>query len=257
MGLKGDKTKVGLMLSGQQIPIEGVGLFITQPTIKQIVTFGEDDFLTSVHWLVKYKNFIKSIKQGNPELEKYSDFQLLMTVLEEEPSLKSMVDKLFILVFPEYVIKIEEGILAFYVQSKEEDIPDVLVGQLHQQNFDPFLDLIHDLFLMPTDDDGPNREYNPVNDAAAAIAKKLERGRQKRAEQQGPQSIFGIYCSVLSIGMNMDINVFFNYTPFQLYDTYRRFFEKMASDFYQRVSTMPFMDTSKMDIPKEWSRNLY
>ena len=79
---------------------------------------------------------------------------------------------------------------------------------------------------MHGDKDLEEREFNPVNDAAAAIAKKLQKGREKRAEARGKQSLFGIYCSTLSIGMNMDVNIFFNYTPFQLYDAYNRYFAK-------------------------------
>jgi hypothetical protein len=49
--------------------------------------------------------------------------------------------------------------------------------------------------------------------------------------------------------MNIDINILLNYTPFQLYNTFTRYWKKVSSDFYQRVSTMPMMDTSKMEEP--------
>ena len=55
----------------------------------------------------------------------------------------------------------------------------------------------------------------------------------------------------------MDINIFYNYTLFQLCDAYNRYMSKLQSDFYSRVSTMPFMDVSKMERPKEWTRHLY
>ena len=55
----------------------------------------------------------------------------------------------------------------------------------------------------------------------------------------------------------MDINIFFNYTPFQLYDAFARYFSKVSCDLYTKVSTTPLMDVSNMDEPKEWVRNLY
>ena len=60
MELKGDKRLVGLMLSGQQVLIPGANLFITQPTINQIVTFGEDDFLIAVSLLGNTKRLIET-----------------------------------------------------------------------------------------------------------------------------------------------------------------------------------------------------
>lgn len=251
---KGDKTKVGLYLSGQQIEVANANIFISQPTINQIVRFGEDNFLVAINLLTKTENLIKQLKEGNSELELYTDFQLLMIVLKEDPSVQQLVQNLFELIFPDYKIEITDVGINFLIEGEEQDI---FVGQIHPYNFDEFKILLSDLFAVHGNKDTEEREFNPVNDAAAAIAKKLQKGREQRAQAQGPQSLFGIYCSSLSIGMNMDINIFYNYTPFQLYDAYNRYFAKWQSDFYMRVSTMPFMDVSKMERPEEWSRNLY
>ena len=55
----------------------------------------------------------------------------------------------------------------------------------------------------------------------------------------------------------MDINIFFNYTPFQLYDAFLRYQKKISYDFYQKVATTPLMDVSKMDEPDNWMDNIY
>ena len=256
MELKGDKSKVGLYLSGQQIEVPNANIFIVQPTINQIVSFGEDNFLIAINLLVKTENLTKQLKEGNSGLELYSDFQLLMIVLREDPSVRQMVQDLFELIFPDYSIQITELGINFLIQNKESE-QNSFVGQIHAYNFDDFKILLSDLFTVHGDKDTEEREFNPANDAAAKIAKKLQRGREQRAQARGPQSLFGIYCSVLSIGLGMDINIFYNYTPFQLFDAYNRYFAKMQSDFYMRVSTMPFMDVSSMEQPKEWSRHLY
>ena len=256
MEFKGDKTKVGLYLSGQQVRIPNANLFIEQPTIKQIVNFGEDEFLIAVSLLIKTENLIKGLKEGNSGLVMYSDFQLLMIVLKEDESVKKLVQDLFELIFPQYIIEITEVGINFFIYDDEND-KNTFVGQIHSYNFEDFKILLSDLFITHGLNEEGERDFNPANDAAAAIAKKLEKGREKRSKARGPQSLFGIYCSVLSIGMGIDINILYNYTPFQLYDAYNRYFAKHNSDFYMRLSTMPFMDASKVERPEEWSRHLY
>lgn len=112
----------------------------------------------------------------------------------------------------------------------------------------------------------PNKDeitYDPANQRASEIAEKLKKGREKVAEIKSKDSgnenmsIFGTYASVLSIGMNMDINIFYNYTPFQLYDAFSRYWFKVSYDFYQKLASTPLMDVSKMDAPREWSNNIY
>ena len=121
MELKGDKRLVGLMLSGQQIQLPGANLFITQPTINQIVTFGEDDFLIAISLLGNTKKLIDKVKQGNSELQMYPDFQLLMIVLQEDLSVRMLIENLFTLIFPDYLIQIEQAAINFLVQDEENE----------------------------------------------------------------------------------------------------------------------------------------
>jgi len=245
MGIKGDKRKIGLILSGQPLPIEGANIFMTQPRIKDIVLFGEDDFLVAIQMLIEMKKFTESVKQGNFKLDILSDFQLLLIMMEEDPTVKEMIFNLFELIFPDYQINISEGAIDFLIE-------DQIVGRIHPFNFEFFQNMLSDAFI-PQNDSEREPDYNPANDMAAKIAEKIKKGREKvhaqQAAAEGDHSLFADYCSVLSIGMQMDINIFFNYTPFQLYDAFKRFFSKEASDFYMRVSSMPLMDTSKMEAP--------
>ena len=55
----------------------------------------------------------------------------------------------------------------------------------------------------------------------------------------------------------MDINILYNYTPFQLQNAFNRYWKKVSSDLYQKVSTTPMMDVSKMEEPDDWSANIY
>lgn len=239
--------KVGLYLSGQPVQIEDCNIAITQPTIKDVVVYGEDEFLICINILGHPENIVNQMKQGNSELAAFDDFQLLLVVLRQEPTIKQSIIDLFNLIFPEYEIKFEDASIDFYIIQEEQKR---LVGRIHAFNFSSFQEIINDLF-----EPAGEVEYNPANDAAAKIAAKLKAGRERRKQQnakyEGPQSLFGRYTSILAIGMQMDINVFYNYTPFQLYDAFNRYFAKVQSDFYTKVSTTPLMDVSKMETPED------
>ena len=253
MGAKG--VQVGLYLSGQDVFIKDCNIVLTQPKIKDIVLFGEDEFLIGTQILGHTNKVINQMRQGNSELEAFSDFQVLLVILREEETIRDSVMKFLNFIFPQYEIKIEENAIDFYI---EQDGKKFIGGRLFPFNFEIFQQTIADLFEPSKDSD---EEYNPANEAAAAIAKKIEAGRKRKQEMQagkeGPQSLFGRYTSILSVGLQMDINIFYNYTPFQLYDIFQRYFSKVSSDLYTKVSTTPLMDVSNMEQPKDWSRNLY
>lgn len=255
MAVQGDK--VGLYLSGQPILVPDCNVYITQPTINDVVLFGEDEFLIVVNLLAHPELVVQQLRQGNSQLEAFSDFQLLLIVMKEDKTIGSSIKNFFKLIFPNYEIVFADAEIDFYVIQDEEKLS---VGRIFPFNFDNFKNLIDDLF-QPKNEDESEPDYNPANDAAAAIAEKIKKGRAKKREaarqKEGPQSLFGRYASILAIGMEMSIKTFYDYTPFQLYDAFARYFAKVQSDFYTKVSTTPLMDVSKMEPPKEWVRNLY
>lgn len=237
-----------LALSGQKIMIEDCNIVITPPKIKDILLFGEDVFFSAVQVLGKTQDITEKVKEGNPQLEIVSDFQVLLMIMAQDTEITEHVNTFFELVFPDYLVKIEEGSIQFFNPETE-----ALSSMIHPFNFDIFKKYIEVLFT-------PNRgvksdlDYNPANDRAAEIAKKLKEGRRRAQEMKKEgkiDSAFGTYISSLSIGLGMDINIFFNYTPFQLFDSFERFTTKMSYDYYKRVASMPFMDVSKTDPPKE------
>lgn len=252
MEIKGDI--IGIFLSGQPVKIKDCNIFVVQPTITDIVLFGEDDFLTGINILTDTEKVFKDVRLGNSQLDIFSDFQLLLVILKQEPTIHDLVTRLFEILFPNYQIEITDASLDFYVQQEEKRR---LVGRVTNFNCENFQKIIKSLFL-PIGDD---KDYNPANEAASAIAEKLRKGRERKnqlnAQREGAQSLFGRYASILSIGMQMDINIFFKYTPFQLYDAFTRYFAKVNSDLYTKISTTPLMDVSNMETPEEWVRNLY
>lgn len=243
---------VGLYLSGSPVPVNMCAIYITQPTIKQIIQFGEVDFLMAVHLLTNIEDFLGDIRnQGNLELDAMSNFQILLMLVEQDPSIKKTLNTLFELIFPDYDIKYTKNSMNFSLRNDENKN---MIGQITSFTFEIFQRAIKELFSL--DGKANSDDYNPANEAAKEIAKKLKRGKQKINElagknNKGDMSLFGTYASILSIGMMIDINVFFNYTPFQLQDSFNRYLLKVKYDLYQKVSTTPMMDTSKMEEPEE------
>lgn len=250
MKYKGD---IGLYLSGAPVPLPECALFITQPTIKQIMQFGETTFLTAAHLIGDTEKYLEDVRAGNPELAHKSDFQLLLTLLVEDTGMKKYMDTFFELVFPDYDIKYEKAAISFFLKDEESKNPS---GMVTMYSFQKFQRTISELFIVSSES---KEEYNPVNDTAKKIAEKLKKGREKTQSANGNEinSLYGSYASILSVGMHMDINIFFNYTPFQLMDSFKRYFEKEKCDYYKKLASTPMMDISKMDEPEDWTRNFY
>jgi hypothetical protein len=121
MAVQGEK--VGLYLSGQPVLVPGCNIYITQPKIKDIVLFGEDEFLIDVNLLGHTENLTNQMKQGNSQLETFSDFQLLMIVMNEEPTIGNSIKSFFELIFPDYDIALANGVfIEFYNNGALEKI---------------------------------------------------------------------------------------------------------------------------------------
>lgn len=253
MGIKGDYARV---LCGLPITVPMANVAVTQPKVRDICAYGEDKFLADVTLLVHLDRFVSEIKEGNDLLGALSDFHVLMVILDEDGGVKSSLEGLFGLIFPDYFWKIETGCIQF---KADEHGPNV--GQINPMNFENLQDVLKLLFL-PTMRGEHEFEYNPANDRANEIAAKLKRGREireslERKGIEGSGSVYATYVSCLSVGLPMDINVLLGYTPFQLNDIFMRYVSKGEFDLFQRVSTMPMMDTSKLDPPDSWMGDIY
>jgi hypothetical protein len=156
--------------------------------------------------------------------------------------MKQNIHSFFELIFPRYKVDIRDGDICFYEDDRR-------VGMVNLYNYKIFCDTIGILFSLSS-----KTKYNPANKKARQLVEKFKKREEILAKEKGQDkkspSLFGSYISVLSVGMNLDINTLFNYTPFQLFDVFNRYWKKVNSDFYQRVSTMPMMDTSKMEEPE-------
>lgn len=251
MAIKGDM--VGRYLTGSDILIQDCNIIITQPTVKTILQFGEDDFFEAVNFFAQIDKMLQSILQDDPNAKILSTFQLLLLIYQEEPRMRTQLENFFYLVFPAYRVKLTENSIDFLQQENGNEI---IKGRVNPFNFDILKDVIQNLFLPYTIS---KEEYNPNSKRASEIAEKLRKGKEKIAAQKNEEniSLFASYISILSVGMNMDMRILLEYTPFQLYDTFMRYNHKSAQDHYFSITTIPFADTSNIDAPDEWTENLY
>lgn len=244
---------IGLYLSGAQVPIKQCGLYITPPTIKQICQFGEDDFLVGIKIMSADRAVINKLKEKQPELKEVENFQLILVLFNSEEQLKQQAVNFLEFICPDYKIEITKNSINF-----RQGDDDIVKGQINPFTFEYFSNILKELFWPPSKAEA---EYNPANEKAEEIARKLEKGRELAKKDKGEpsekSSLYGTYISALSVGMCLDINVLFRYTPFQLYDVFNRYIKKSQYDLYMRVKTTPMMSVDDMDEPEYWMSNMY
>ena len=250
------KEEQGLYLSGAQVLVKECNILITQPTIRQIEIVGETDFLSAVQVIADPTIVTEPLAMGNSQLENAGDFQLLIGILQADQGeeLRKHMSVFAELCFPQYNIKIKGSNFSFSLKDDEEQI---VCGMINPMNFDKFSQVVKDLFISFT---AKADDFNPANDKAKEIANKLKQGRKRveteKGNAEGAGSLFGLYVSILSVGLPMDLNTLMNYTPFQVYDIFNRYFKKSEWDEYRRIVTMPFMDASNMEVDN-WIENMY
>lgn len=252
MEYKGD---VGKYLSGSQILIPKCGIYVTQPKIKDIIQFGETEFSVAVQFLDEIDSFAAEIKSGNNQLKDIDNFQLVLEAMRvnEFKEIKNDLDILFKLICPDFVVKYSKDSIDFLIT---EDDNQKIKGRVTAFNYKDLATVLNELFSPRAD---KKNEFNPANEAAKKIAEKLEAARIKnKKKSKESSSLFGTMCSILSIGLSMDINLFMNYTPFQLYDCFERYLAKMQYDLYQKIMLTPFMERKEDDdVPEMWTKDLY
>ena len=216
-----------LLISGEDIPFIEAQISIHQPTIREISLMGEEDFLIGCQFLKFTKEKILS-EEDKRGLENKSDFEIFMSIMcsKDYSKYKNNVLMVLALLFPEYQIRFtNKEILLVNEQNST---------RINKENYDVFKEILDSMFCL-TESEAVNGEYNPIDKRAAKIAEKLKKHREKIANIKGKSkkiAIFSRYVSILSIGMQMDINIFNNYTVFQLKDSMKRYQMKDSYDMY-------------------------
>ena len=235
------------LMCGIDIPIPECKLVIHQPRIREIAFIGEQDFFAGVQTLcVDKKIFI----QDKALLESTNNFQIFMTIISEKETAdkKQSVQQICTILFPDYKVMFTPR--SMILSGKGETIT------IDENNFDFIQNAIGRICCLRS---GPNsqQQFNPSDDKAAEIAKKIMRGRQIVAEQKGEKnsSIFSQYLSTLAVGLSsMSLQDLMDLTIFQLYDLLERYELYISWD----IDIRSRLAGGKPDSsPDNWMKNIH
>ena len=205
------------LMTGIDFPLEGCSLIIHQPSIKEISYIGETDFFMGVQLLCVNKSMYET---PDVDLSEITNFNLFMQLIEQ-PELKKqkiMVNQILHLLFPMYQILMTPRSILF----KLEDSSFII----DEGNFEILQKALTQILCLQQ---SGQQVYNPQGKKAKEIAQKLQRGRERVAQQKaqnemGNGSMFSQYLSIVTIGINsMSLKDSLDLTLYQLYDLIERY----------------------------------
>lgn len=240
-----------LLMSKNDIPFIEAGVTIHQPTIREIAYLGEEQFYSACELLRISKDNLE-IEDKN-ELEKYTNFDILMSVLNERGTVsakyKITVLSLLAIIFPNYAIQIKDK----YISLLQENIEN----KIDNSNYKYFISYLNSMFCLNGLTGKDNSEYNPVGDLAKSIAEKLKKRHQKLAEEKKETRKVAILCryvSILAVGENKDMNSLMDYTVYQLFDEFKRYELKMNWDIHLKAKLAGAQDLKEVD---DWMKDIH
>lgn len=223
------------LFSGRDIPFHPLKIQIHQPRLSEIGLLGEADFFTAAHYLCLDK---KKLPQ-NPELDDFSNFQILQSMLKLSSqqtgiNIKVLITNLLALLIPTHQVSITpNGFLLYNTSTKN-------TCSIDGDNFEEFKELVKEVLCLSKILQDNENSFNPQGKKAEAIAKKIMEGRKKvaqiNAKKNGSQSIIARYVSVLSIALGIsEQDILDKYTLCQLFDSIKRYEMKQAFDIDLKV----------------------
>lgn len=234
-------------LSGNYLPFPEAGLNIYQPKIKEIAFIGEEAFYTGLELLNFSKNNLTEEDKVN--LDGMTNFDVLIAILKERNAVmqknRNCVMMVLALIFPEYKITLEDGIV---LKNTNEE-----VFKIDNSNFEKFKDILNTMFMFKQEKE---KEYNPVGELSKRIADKLKKRQQKLNETKSQKKIdiLSRYVSILATSQSIDINILLNYTVYQLQDVFVRTQLKMGYDIYLQAKMAGAKDLKEVE---DWMKDIH
>lgn len=241
-------NELGLM-TGIDLLIDQLQIIIHQPTILEISMMGEKEFFSAIQFIcidkAKYQD-----EKDKVLLENINNFQLFMNIITDERMAKQKKNVLlcFDLLFPKYKITIIPKRSLLFNSDDENVIID-------EQNFEILQKIIKKMFKI---EQSQEEAFNPVDDKAAEIAKKLQRGRdrvarEKAAKGEGINSIKQ-YLSIIPFACpSMSLTDANNLTIYQLYTLIERYRLFISWDLDIRTRLAGGSPDSQ---PENWMKNI-
>lgn len=215
-----NKNKL-LLLSGQDIPFPGAQVSIHSPKINEIALIGEESFHIGVRFLLFNKDDL--VDMDKSDLENYDNFDIFMSIMNTRESVRHRTDAMMVLtlMFPDIKFKIEKDKILLQLENFESSI--------NKLNFEEFQDIVRQIYCLDSSETG---QYNPADGLAKKIADKLKKAHQKSAKlgEDKEINIIGKYVSILSVGLQKDMNSLMNYNLYQLMDEFKRYQNKISYD---------------------------
>ena len=236
-----------LLLTGNDIPFYEASISIHQPRMGEIGLIGESNFHIGSHFLIFSKNNLS--EKDKVSLENQSDFDIFMSVMNSKEKAKHKTDAMMILalLFPNAKIKLEKDKILLQLENFSSSI--------NAKNFDSFKNIINQIFCLEALE-GEN--YNPGDALAARIAEKIKKGKQKKHQDKSENidkiDIYSRYMSILSVGLKKDINIYNNYTIYQLRYEFKRFILKQNFDVYMEAKLAGAKDLEEVE---DWMGNIH
>lgn len=234
------------LMCGIDIPIPECQLIVHQPKIKEIAFIGETEFFAGAYTINVQK---KMVSQDENLLEDINNFYIFMTIINEASDKKEAVQKVFQLMFPNYTVNFLPRSLLFV--SEQGNVV------IDENNFEALQDVLREICCLASSSIN-QASFNPADDRAAEIAKKLMRGRERVAAQNGTSaqgSVFSQYMSTLTVGLNsMSLQDCMNLTMYQLLDLQERYmlYTNWDMDIRSRLAG------GKPDSqPDNWMKNIH
>ena len=236
-----------LLLSKNDIPFIEAKVVIHPPTLKEIAYIGEENFYLGCELLNFSKDNLK--EQDKIGLENRTDFDILMSVVEQNQVSQTCLMSILALIFPTYRIQMGGGVIVL--------MDDNGVQYIRAEHFEPLKKIIRQMFCLDRKD-AADGDYNPGNEAARKMAERFKKARQKKAEMRGEDTgkinILSRYASILSVGLNMNINDLMELTVYQLFDMFERFELKVSFDYYIQAKMAGAKDLEEAD---NWMKDIH
>lgn len=234
------------LMCGTDIPIPECQLIAHQPTIKDISFIGEQDFFLGVQTLNVHKGMIT---QGETLLTDMNNFYIFMTIMAEASDKKEAVKKVLQLTFPNYKVNFLPRSMIFINEQGSASIDE--------NNFEFLQNALKEIYCLASNSINQGA-FNPADDRAAEIARKLMRGRERVAAQSGTSgaaSIFTQYISTLTVGLNsMSLQDCMDLTMYQLLDLEERYMLYLNWDIDIRSRLAGGKPDSQ---PDNWMKNIH
>lgn len=233
-----------LLMSGGDIPFLEARVNIVQPKVKDILYISEDSFYSGCELL----NFSKDIlyQQDKVGLEDKTNFDILMSIMTDKSKESQVVRNnalmVLTLLFPDFIIRLLPASIEL---EKEEN-----KFYIDNRNFEEFKQILKQMFCLEEHNE-KNPEYNPGGSKAAAIAEKLKKARMQKQQASAEHkeiTIISKYVSILSIGLQLNINEIENdYTLYQLFEQQKRFSLREQNDIYLKAKLAGAKDLKEID----------